>query len=255
MPDWSVALAPWLIAAALPLLAFALAPAATARAPRSPEPVAAHTADRPARIRAPRALVTRIERDLALAGLTGRWPLARVVLAKNALGGGVLVLGVLVLLATPSLLVVLATLLVAGVAYCVPDVVVTSRARERQARIQRELPDTLDQITITVEAGLSLESALARAGRHGSGPLAEELTRTIQDTRVGFSRHEAYTALAERTTSTDLKRFARAIMQADAYGVPVGRVVRMQAAELRCSSRSWSASCRCSSSSCSRPPS
>ena len=128
--------------------------------------------------------------------------------------------------------VVVALVLVVLV-YLAPDVIVASRARERQERIQHELPDALDQVTIAVEAGLGLETAVARAGQFGSGPLAEELTRTIQDMRVGFSRKEAWLALAARTDVVDLRRFARAIMQADQYGVSVGHVVRTQAKELR----------------------
>jgi tight adherence protein C len=133
----------------------------------------------------------------------------------------------------PSLFrVVIAAAVVLGV-YLLPDVVVGSRARERQELIQQELADALDEITISIEAGLSLETAVARAGEYGKGPLAQELTRTVQDMRVGFTRKEAYLALAERTSVTDLRRFARAIMQADQYGVSVGNVVRGQAKELR----------------------
>jgi tight adherence protein C len=117
--------------------------------------------------------------------------------------------------------------------HLIPDVAIGSRARERQDVIRHDLADALDEITISIEAGLSLETAVSRAGEFGKGPLAEELTRTVQDMRVGFTRKEAYLALADRTSVTDLRRFARAIMQADQYGVSVGNVVRGQAKELR----------------------
>ncbi len=133
----------------------------------------------------------------------------------------------------PVLWRIVAALVLVVLVYVAPDVIVASRARERQDRIQHELPDALDQVTIAVEAGLGLETAIARVGQYGSGPLAEELTRTIQDMRVGFSRKEAWLALAARTDVVDLRRFARAIMQADQYGVSVGNVVRTQAKELR----------------------
>ncbi len=96
-----------------------------------------------------------------------------------------------------------------------------------------ELADTLDQMTIAVEAGLGFESAMARAGRNGKGPLAEELVRTLQDIAVGQPRRDAYLALAERTGVPDLRRFIRAVVQADAYGVSIADVLRTQAQEMR----------------------
>ena len=82
-------------------------------------------------------------------------------------------------------------------------------------RSQLELPDTLDQMTIAVEAGLGFESAMAQAGRNGTGPLAEELVRTLQDIEMGRTRREAYEALGERISVEDLRRFTRAVTQAD----------------------------------------
>jgi tight adherence protein C len=108
-----------------------------------------------------------------------------------------------------------------------------SRGQERQDAIGLELADTLDQMTIAVEAGLGFESAMARAGANGKGPLAEELVRTLQDIAVGQPRREAYLALAERTGVKDLARFIRAVVQADAYGVSIADVLRTQAQEMR----------------------
>ena len=105
--------------------------------------------------------------------------------------------------------------------------------QERQQAIQLELPDTLDQMTIAVEAGLGFESAMARAGANGTGPLAEELVRTLQDIAVGQPRREAYLALADRTGVQDLRRFIRAVVQADQYGVSIADVLRTQAQEMR----------------------
>ena len=95
------------------------------------------------------------------------------------------------------------------------------------------MPDTLDQMTIAVEAGLGFDSAMARAGKNGKGPLAEELVRTMQDIQVGQSRRQAYESLASRTGVPDLRKFVRAIIQADLYGISVADVLRTQAAEMR----------------------
>lgn len=228
-----------LVAAALPVLAFALAPAAgreslSVRARALVHPAARSTEPR---YLAPAALVARVERNLALAGLSTTWSVAGIMRTKVILAGAALVLGVLFVAPQPSPFRVLLALAVLVVAYLGPDLVVWGRAQERQDAIREELADTLDQITISIEAGLGLETAIIRAGEHGTGPLAQELMRTIQDMRVGLSRKEAYTALAERTSVTDLKRFARAIMQADAYGVSVSNVVRTQSKDLRAKRR------------------
>ena len=119
-----------------------------------------------------------------------------------------------------------------GVATSCPSCCCYSRGRSA-TRIALELPDTLDQMTIAVEAGLGFESAMAQAGQNGNGPLAEELVRTLQDIQVGQTRREAYEALAERTGVPDLRRFIRAVIQADDYGISIADVLRTQAREMR----------------------
>jgi tight adherence protein C len=153
---------------------------------------------------------------------------AKLVLA--AVGAGI---GALLLSANPSVPLALFVLVVVGVCWFVPDLLLHSRGQERQQAIALELADTLDQMTIAVEAGLGFESAIARAGRNGRGPLAEELVRTLQDIAVGQPRREAYLALAERTGVRDLRRFIRAVVQADQFGVSIADVLRTQAQEMR----------------------
>jgi tight adherence protein C len=240
-----------LLGIALPLLVFGLMPAGAISDARRmtaehPHPLASPVAtglNAPSTERGwivritPSALVARLERDLALAGLSQRWPVARVLRLQYLAVLAAIVLAVLFLVSGPTLVRGLLAVAVVVIAAAATPAVIAGRARERQDAIQHDLADALDQITISIEAGLGLESAVARAGQYGKGPLAEELTRTVQDMRVGFSRKEAYLALAARTSSSDLKRFARAIMQADAYGVPIGTVVRAQAKELRAKRR------------------
>jgi tight adherence protein C len=182
---------------------------------------------------APRASIDRLQRGLQLAGLLPRWTVHRVLRAKLLATLVALAVGTLLVIAGPAPWKVGVALLVVALAYVAPDVVVASRAKDRQNRIRHELPDALDQVTIAIEAGLGLETAIARTAQHATGPLAEEFARTIQDMRVGFSRREAWIALSARTDVPDLRRFARAIMQADQYGVSIAHVVRTQAQELR----------------------
>jgi tight adherence protein C len=176
---------------------------------------------------------SKLDKLLALAGRPASWPLSRVLLAKPALAIVAAVFGLMVLSSTSNGVIVVMVLAVVVTAYFVPDLLIYSRGIERQAAIALELPDTLDQMLIAVEAGLGFESAMARAGKNGKGPLAEELVRTLQDMRVGMARRDAYKALAARTDVPDLRAFVRAVVQADIYGISVSTVLRTQAKEMR----------------------
>ena len=181
----------------------------------------------------PGSFAARLERQLALAGRPEAWPLKRLMATKIILAAAGAALGVLYLAAAPQASSALLAAAIAVVAYFLPDLLLHSAGQKRQTVIGEELPDTLDQMTIAVEAGLGFDAAVARVGQNGSGPLAAELIRVLQDMQVGRSRREAYGALAGRTTSKDLQQFVRAVIQADAYGVSVSAVLRTQAAEMR----------------------
>jgi tight adherence protein C len=181
----------------------------------------------------PSGTVARLDRLAATAGRPAAWPVAKLVAAKLVLALIAGLLGALLVAGRPSTFTVLMAVAVTVVAYHVPELLLKSRGQERQQAIALELADTLDQMTIAVEAGLGFESAMARAGRNGKGPLAEELVRTLQDIAVGQPRRDAYLALAERTGVPDLRRFIRAVVQADAYGVSIADVLRTQAQEMR----------------------
>jgi tight adherence protein C len=127
----------------------------------------------------------------------------------------------------------LAGLFLLFLGYFIPDLLLYSKGLERQKIIQLELANTLDQMLISVEAGLGFEGAMARAGENGKGPLAEELVRTLQDMQVGRSRRESYSALAERTNIPELRSFVQAVVQADTYGIAISRVLRVQAKVMR----------------------
>ena len=181
----------------------------------------------------PKGTVVRLQRLIAVAGHPADWPLARLVATKLVLATVAIGAGALYISGDPSVSRLLAVVVVAGVAYFVPEILLHSRGQERQEAIQLELADTLDQMTIAVEAGLGFESAMDRAGKNGKGPLAQELVRTLQDIAVGQPRRDAYLSLAERADVPDLGRFVRAVIQADAYGVSIADVLRTQAAEMR----------------------
>jgi len=186
-----------------------------------------------ARALTPGGTTTRLDRLLTTAGRPAGWPLQRVVAAKLVLAAIAVGLGALLVSARPGLPIVLLMGAVTVVCWFVPDLLLLSRGQERQQAIGLELADTLDQMTIAVEAGLGFEAAMARTARNGKGALAEELVRTLQDIAVGQPRREAYLALADRTGVPDLRRFVRAVVQADAYGISIADVLRTQAGEMR----------------------
>jgi tight adherence protein C len=177
--------------------------------------------------------VQRVERKLVLAGRPTNWPLERVLATKIILSLIGLVLAFLQVAAGNSASVTLLMLAVAFLLFMTPDILLSARASERQRSILYALPDTLDQMTICMEAGLSFEAAMARASQSNADPLAQEIVRTLQEIQVGVGRRDALTAFAERSTVVDLRYFVTAILQAERYGVPIARVLNDQAAELR----------------------
>lgn len=174
-----------------------------------------------------------LERLLIRAGRPPAWPLDRLLVAKLVLGIGVGTASLLFLSSSSGALPVFLGAGTTLVCYFLPELLLHSRGQERSQTIALELADTLDQMTIAVEAGLGFDSAMSRAGKNGTGPLAEELVRTLQEIQVGQLRRHAYESLATRTDVADLRRFVRAIIQADAYGISIADVLRTQAAEMR----------------------
>ncbi len=178
-------------------------------------------------------LIAILERQHARAGRPAAWPVDRLLAAKLVWLPVAVVLLIVVGAAKAPPILALLVLVVGIVVYFLPELLLVSRGQERDQKIQKELADTLDQMMIAVEAGLGFDSAMSRAASNGSGALAEELTRTLQDMRMGRSRREAFEDLAHRSQVADLRRFVRAILQADAYGISVSDVLRTQASEMR----------------------
>ncbi len=114
-----------------------------------------------------------------------------------------------------------------------PEAILTRRVDERKAQMERDLPDVIDLLVISVEAGLGFEGALGRVVQNVPGELSDEFSRMLQETRVGVSRNQALKSLAERTDVDDLNTFIMALTQADAFGVSISRMLRVQADEMR----------------------
>jgi tight adherence protein C len=178
-------------------------------------------------------LIAKAERNIALAGHRAGWTLRRLMLVKVIAASSVGFVFFLLWSSAPSGRGFALFLLATACAFFFPDLWLSSRAKERQLAIERELPDLLDQVIIAIESGMSFEGALARVGERGRGPLAEEFVRTLQDMRLGMSRRAAYDALADRTSIADLKRFCKQVVQAEEFGVSTATLVRNLAKEMR----------------------
>ncbi len=189
-----------------------------------------------ARRLSPTEAYDRIEHELVLAGSPPGWDAERVfawkVVTPLLAGGSVLAL---LLLADdiPFALLVAGPLLFAAAGWYAPEWIVRSRAKERQHQIQLILPDAIDLLAIIVQAGLGFDAALNRVAQNVKGPLGQELYRVIQEVQLGKGRGEALRSLSERTNVEDLKGFVAAMVQADAFGIPITRVLNVQSREIR----------------------
>ncbi len=120
-----------------------------------------------------------------------------------------------------------------------PDLFLYQKAYDRTDKLQRGLPDALDLLTISVESGLGFDAALSHVAKNTEGPLSEEFNRVLQEMQIGRGRSEAMRSLGERATIDDLRSFVSAMVQADAFGIPIGQVLRVQSSEIRVKRRQW----------------
>jgi tight adherence protein C len=176
----------------------------------------------------------RLRRKLDLAGSPAGWDTDRI-LAFKVLG---LFIGGAVGLVLPLLFGNVLWAIVFGVGLAVfgfylPNLVLYQTAYNRSEQIRRELPDALDLLVISVEAGLGFDAALSQVARNTTGPLAEEFFRVLQEMQLGTGRPDAMRALTERTDVADLRGFVTSMIQADTFGIPVAQVLRVQAREMR----------------------
>lgn len=177
----------------------------------------------------------RLRARVLAAGRPGRVDAERVLVFK--LVSACASLAIVVLLGSIIGLGVARTLLLGVVAALVlsylPDVYLAAKADERKRQIVKELPDMLDMLTISVEAGLGFDQALAKYVQNASGPLAKEYGIALMEIQAGKSRREALRAMAERADVPELRSFIMAIVQADVFGVSVADVLRTQSHEMR----------------------
>ena len=114
-----------------------------------------------------------------------------------------------------------------------PGLYLYQKAYDRGLKLERELPDAIDLLTISVESGLGFDAAIQQVARNTDGPLADEFSRVLREMQIGQSRAASLRGLADRTNVADVRTFVSAMVQADAFGIPVGQVLRIQSGEMR----------------------
>jgi tight adherence protein C len=183
----------------------------------------------------------RIREKLELAGNPRGWTVERVMAGKVVGFAVTLVVSLVVaLLLGVGFLPTLGLVVIASLAgYMAPNMYLYQQTYERADKLQRALPDAIDLLTISVESGLGFDAACAQVARNTDGPLAEEFARMLQEMQIGRGRSEALRSLGDRTNLPDLRSFVSAMVQADAFGIPVGQVLRVQSSEIRVKRRQW----------------
>jgi tight adherence protein C len=184
----------------------------------------------------PLDLYRRVNRLIELAGNPPALTAERIVAFKIVGGIVGVVVGILVaplLPFTGFMVPVMSVVLFSLAGYTFPSAGLASRATKRQKEIRKALPDTMDLLTISVEAGLGFDAALAQVVKNVPGPLSEEIARMLQEMQIGVTRAEALRHLNDRTDVPELDGFVLSMIQADKYGVGVAKVLRAQSTELR----------------------
>jgi tight adherence protein C len=182
----------------------------------------------------PRATEERVGVALISAGLARRIAPVEYLALKVVLG----VVGLLVgaawgLSATDGARVALVTFGAAAAGFLLPDLYVRQRTRTRRRQLSRALPEALDLLAVSVEAGASFDGAVLSLSEHMDGPLVEELMLVLAELRVGESRANALRKLSDRLDVPEITSTVTGIIQAEALGSPLGQILRVQADETR----------------------
>jgi tight adherence protein C len=182
----------------------------------------------------PRSSVAGVSTRLMGAGL-GRKVSPTTFLAAKGVGavGGLLGGFFFGGIAAGGALGILAAIVAGLLGFIVPDVLVSFAARRRRETIRAELPDALDLLAVSVEAGLAFDGAIAKLTEHMSGPLVDEFGLVLGEMRIGESRSNALQKMVQRVEAPEIASFARAIIQADQLGISLGRILRVQATDTR----------------------
>ena len=181
----------------------------------------------------PRVSVEAVAAKLLAAGMSRTLTPQKFLAAKGGVAIGGFLFGVLIGLPNGFFRALLVGLLFGGGGFFFPDLLLRAKAARRREEIRAEIPDALDLLTVSVEAGLGFDGAIAKLVDHMDGPLIDEFALVLGQMRIGESRQDALKALAERVDAVEVGAFVRAIVQSDQLGMSLGRILKTQAADAR----------------------
>ena len=180
----------------------------------------------------PKASVEGVNAKLMAAGMRNTSP-AGFLAAQAALGVGGVVLGLVIMSSSPSSTGFLAILVFGAGGFIAPSFYVSTRGRRRQNAVSADLPDALDLLAVSVEAGMGFDGAVSKLTEHMEGPLIDEFELTLGEMRIGEGRSDALKKMADRVPAPEMAAFTRSIIQADQLGISLGRILRVQATDAR----------------------
>jgi tight adherence protein C len=181
----------------------------------------------------PKTTIDGVAYKLVSAGLSRRISPTTFLALKAILPIGFGLLGIAFASSLSPIMAVLIVVGLGALGFIGPDYVVNSKIKSRQEKIRAQLPDALDLLAVSVEAGLGFDGAVAKLTESLTGPLIDEFNLTLSEMRVGESRPEALRKLSDRAQVPELSAFTRALIQADSLGISLGRILRVQAADTR----------------------
>lgn len=177
------------------------------------------------------AIALRLERSGRPWGLNpGMWTVVRMVVAVGAAAGALATLKFAPIIPAYRLCAAMFVLVFGVIG---PGYVLDVKTKQRQSKIRRALPDVIDLLVVSVEAGLGLDASVQEVIARRRGPLLDELARVLAEIRVGKSRRGAWQEMAARVDILELKVFVAALVQAEELGASIAGVMQGQAEALR----------------------
>jgi tight adherence protein C len=183
----------------------------------------------------PRTDPNQIANRLMAAGLARSMSPQMYLALKGGLVFTAIAFGLIVLVSgmVPAAMGMLVALGGGAIGYIAPDFFINSRTRGRREMMQMELPNILDLLCVSVEAGLGFDAAVAKLSERMTGPLVDEFGLVLHEMRIGESRSEALKSLSDRVDVPEVSQFCRAIIQADQLGIALSRILRVQSHDMR----------------------
>lgn len=184
----------------------------------------------------PKVMKSRIEQYLRMAGkpvnpYAAKWLLIKIVL------GFIIPLVILAYLFVNHMLFnfinIVVFIIVSVFLFYFPELYLMQSANQRKTEIEKSLPDVLDMLTVSVEAGLSFDGSIAKLTEKMTGAISEEFSRTLHEIRIGKTRKEALQNMSKRCNVADFSVFITSLIQAEELGIGISNVLRVQSAQMR----------------------